>query len=223
MHTVVGGSNFALSNSFDDMRASECTSCLVKQDKSAYWAPSLYFLFSNGSVSSVSSGLLIYYRASPPSTVSGAPRTSPPARTDVGSLPAVPRFNAADKTNVTAFPDGLRMLAGNPFKRSYDGSEAAQAIGWNCLGANVAQTCVQSPPLDASCTADVVLHLATGASRPSPTTTARTACAARSGSRPAGTASTSTRPTTAATSHTPSAASLDVRAFLHVLQSRARS
>ncbi|GAA5890815.1 hypothetical protein JCM8208_003061 [Rhodotorula glutinis] len=58
----------------------------------------------------------------------------------------LPRFNAADKTNVTAFPDGLRMLAGNPFKRSYDGSEAAQAIGWNCLGANVAQTRIPTLP-----------------------------------------------------------------------------
>ncbi|GAA5837744.1 hypothetical protein JCM9279_006849 [Rhodotorula babjevae] len=119
VHSVVGGSNFALSNSFESMRASECTSCLVKQDKSAYWVPQLYFAFANGSFSSVFESFLIYY---------------------------LPRFNAADKTNVTAFPDGLRMLAGNPFKRSYDGSEAAQAIGWNCLGANVAQTRIPTLP-----------------------------------------------------------------------------
>ncbi|KPV75713.1 uncharacterized protein RHOBADRAFT_25888, partial [Rhodotorula graminis WP1] len=119
VHTVVGGSNFGLSSSFQDLRASECTSCLVKQDSSAYWVPSQFFEWKNGSFSSVSSGLLIYY---------------------------LPRFNAADKTNVTAFPDGLRMLAGNPFKRSYDGSEAAQAIGWNCLGANVAQTRIPTLP-----------------------------------------------------------------------------
>lgn len=67
--------------------------------------------------------------------------------TDVLSpSPAVPRFNKADTTNVTAFPDGLRMLTGNPFKRSYDGSEAAQAIGWNCLGADVAETRIPTLP-----------------------------------------------------------------------------
>lgn len=34
-----------------------------------------------------------------------------------------------------AFPDGLRMLTGNPFLRSYNSSSlTAQAIGFNCLG-----------------------------------------------------------------------------------------
>lgn len=61
VHTVVGGSNFALQNTFEDLRASECTSCLVKQDLSAYWTPHLYFQWGNGSFSSASAGYLIYY------------------------------------------------------------------------------------------------------------------------------------------------------------------
>ncbi|BGP45756.1 hypothetical protein JCM10450v2_001586 [Rhodotorula kratochvilovae] len=116
VHNILGGSNFALQHSFEDLRTSECTSCLVKQDMSAYWTPQLYAQYANGSFASVATtgGGLIYY---------------------------LPRYHKSDTTNVTAFPDGLRMLAGNPFKRSYDSSSpTAQAIGWNCLGANVAAT-----------------------------------------------------------------------------------
>lgn len=47
----------------------------------------------------------------------------------------LPRRNAADKGPVKAFPDGFRMLAGNPYKRSFDGSPMAKAIGINCNGA----------------------------------------------------------------------------------------
>lgn len=30
------------------LRAGDCTSCAVKQDRSAYWHPALYFLHDNG-------------------------------------------------------------------------------------------------------------------------------------------------------------------------------
>ncbi|GAA5867570.1 hypothetical protein JCM8547_001223 [Rhodosporidiobolus lusitaniae] len=116
VHNILGASNFGLQTSFEEMRASECTSCLVKQDMSNYWTPHLYFQWANGSFSSAETtgGGLIYY---------------------------LPRYHPSDTTNVTAFPDGLRMLTGNPFKRSYDSSSLMdQAIGWNCLGADVAET-----------------------------------------------------------------------------------
>ncbi|GAA5883643.1 hypothetical protein JCM3774_005991 [Rhodotorula dairenensis] len=116
VHNIVGGSNFNLDVTFDSLRQSECTSCLIKQDLSNYWTPQLYFQWANGSFSSVQwvgAGLLVYY---------------------------LQRYNAADTTNITAFPDGFRMLTGNPFKRSYQDSLTSQAIGWNCLGADVGQT-----------------------------------------------------------------------------------
>lgn len=95
-----------------------------------------YFQWANGSFTSVNAvgGGLIYY---------------------------LPRFHPSDKTNVTAFPDGFRVLTGNPFKRFYDASsDQDQAIGvsisvfhspifgaddsaitgWNCLGAPVSAT-----------------------------------------------------------------------------------
>ena len=109
-HTVNGGSNFSPSSTFADMRASDCTSCLVKQDMSAYWTPQLYFQYANGSFRSVeqTGGGLVYY---------------------------LPRNHSSDTTKVQAFPDGLRILTGQMTKRSYNSSSLmAQAIGWNCLG-----------------------------------------------------------------------------------------
>ncbi|KAI5477385.1 WSC and DUF1996 domain containing protein [Pseudohyphozyma bogoriensis] len=110
VHTISGGSNVGLTDTFAEMQASDCTSCLVKQDLSAYWTPALYFQWANGSFSLVDQvgGGLIYY---------------------------LPRNNTLDTTPVLAFPDGLRVLTGNPFLRSYNESSLqAQAIGWNCLG-----------------------------------------------------------------------------------------
>lgn len=74
-----------------------------------------YFQWANGSFTNVDAvgGGLIYY---------------------------LPRNHPSDTTNVTAFPDDFRILTGSPFKRTYDGSDVAQAIGWNCLGAPVSAT-----------------------------------------------------------------------------------
>ena len=53
VHAVQGGNNFALTMTDDQALASTCTSALVKNDKSNYWTPSLYFLAANGSFISV--------------------------------------------------------------------------------------------------------------------------------------------------------------------------
>ncbi|BGP07987.1 hypothetical protein JCM10049v2_003832 [Rhodotorula toruloides] len=115
VHTISGGSNFNLDVDFETLRQSKCTSCMVKQDMSNYWTPTLYFHWANGSFTSVEQvGLLVYY---------------------------LPRNNQADKGKVQAFPDGLRMLAGNPYLRSYNASsDMAKAIGANCLGGKLNPT-----------------------------------------------------------------------------------
>lgn len=41
---------------------------------------------------------------------------------------------------LTAFPEGFRMLAGDPFKRNYTSDLAAQGISFTCLGANKPET-----------------------------------------------------------------------------------
>lgn len=37
-----------MSSDADVLKAADCTSCEVKQDKSAYWAPALYFVDEDG-------------------------------------------------------------------------------------------------------------------------------------------------------------------------------
>ncbi|KAJ7596656.1 hypothetical protein C8J56DRAFT_918004 [Mycena floridula] len=110
VHTVSGASGFGLNSTYQQMRDSDCTSCMVQQDKSAYWTPALYFQWANGSVTLVDQmgGGLIYY---------------------------LPRSHPSDTTEVLAFPQGLRMLTGSPSTRSYNASSlTAQAIGLDCLG-----------------------------------------------------------------------------------------
>ncbi|TNY20494.1 hypothetical protein DMC30DRAFT_446998 [Rhodotorula diobovata] len=109
VHTIAGGSSFNLAMDFKTARKGACTTAVVKQDLSNYWTPTLWFWWANGSFTSVEqNGLLVYY---------------------------LPRFHPTDKTKVTAFPPGFRMLVGNPYKRSYDeNSLMDKAIGINCLG-----------------------------------------------------------------------------------------
>lgn len=103
--------------------AGSCSSCQVKQDKSSYWTPAMYFQHADtGKLEIVpqTGGMLVYY------------------------------LQRGD--NVTAIPPGLRMLAGDPFLRSFpyrtiekslwqeqDRTEDAlrqKAVGFNCLNYN---------------------------------------------------------------------------------------
>ncbi|KAI0490552.1 hypothetical protein F4859DRAFT_12105 [Xylaria cf. heliscus] len=89
-HTVHGSSGFGLSAKYDDLVNGDCTSCAVKQDKSAYWTPAMYFLDSaTGEYSPVPQvgGMLAYYLL----------------RGD----------------NVTAYPPGFQMVAGSNYRRDY--------------------------------------------------------------------------------------------------------
>ncbi|KAK8245849.1 hypothetical protein IWZ00DRAFT_331531 [Phyllosticta capitalensis] len=120
-HTVQGSGAFKGSVTFDELRASNCTSCQVTQDKSAYWVPSLHFQYTNGTTVLVNQdgGMLAYYLL-------------------YGDDPK-------------PFPPGFRMLAGDPFQRNFTGlpvpdppkpwtggnvtQEALRlkAVGFNCL------------------------------------------------------------------------------------------
>ncbi|KAF9048853.1 hypothetical protein BJ165DRAFT_1064232 [Panaeolus papilionaceus] len=103
-HAVVGGSNFGASIDTAKLQASQCTSIPIKEDKSNYWYPQLYFQWKNGSFSSVPGNPVIYYL-----------------------------FDDKPGTT-TAFPRDFRMLAGNPTLRTYDGTNPAQkAVDFLCL------------------------------------------------------------------------------------------
>ncbi|KAI2609143.1 hypothetical protein GGR54DRAFT_385341 [Hypoxylon sp. NC1633] len=42
-HSIMGGSNFGISTRGDDLLSSDCTTTTVKNDKSNYWVPTLFF------------------------------------------------------------------------------------------------------------------------------------------------------------------------------------
>lgn len=46
--TTANDQGFAMTADDASLRAGDCTSCAVKQDRSAYWHPALYFLHDNG-------------------------------------------------------------------------------------------------------------------------------------------------------------------------------
>lgn len=130
-HAIHGGSNFGLNTDYDSLVESDCTSCMVKQDKSAYWTPSLHFIHEDGETEVVgqSGGMLVYY--------------------------LLPGELHRESYNVTAFPQGFRLLAGDTRQRNYTGSfpdtdpstwdaeERSQkslgqkAIGFNCLNYDI--------------------------------------------------------------------------------------
>jgi hypothetical protein len=107
VHTIMGGNGFGFNMDYNQARSSSCSSCSVKQDLSNYWVPALYYRAQNGSFAPVNQagGGLIYYLQ----------RKGP-------------------GENLLAFPPGFRMVAGNPFLRSYSGSREQEAVSWACLG-----------------------------------------------------------------------------------------
>ncbi|KAI7553806.1 WSC-domain-containing protein [Hortaea werneckii] len=116
VHTVSGGSGFGFNTSFEQQRASACSSCPIKQDMSAYWTPKLYWMSEDGTQfedvpqagesEGVTGGMTVYYEQRGP-----------------------------DPSNLTAFPEGFRMIAGDPFQRNDTGLEAApgKAVSYVCL------------------------------------------------------------------------------------------
>ncbi|CRG87554.1 hypothetical protein PISL3812_04572 [Talaromyces islandicus] len=124
LHTIFGSGGFSESVTQDALLNSDCTSCQVTQDRSAYWTPPLMFKYPNGSTVMVNQdgGMLAYY------------------------------FVYGE--NPQAFPQGFRMIAGNQFLRNFTGpvpdppksewtaAESTQfalsqkALGFNCLHYN---------------------------------------------------------------------------------------
>lgn len=126
VHALHGGSSLAMGSTPSDLRNSKCTSCMVKQDRSAYWTPAMYFEHANGTTQVVNQvgGVLVYYLL-------------------LGD-------------NIAAFPDNFQMLAGDTWNRNFsypvpdppksnwnddDRSQPAlsqKALGFNCLNYNSA-------------------------------------------------------------------------------------
>ncbi|KAF7507574.1 hypothetical protein GJ744_010365 [Endocarpon pusillum] len=81
----------------------------VQKDLSNYWVPNLWYAAENGTFTSVPQvgGVLVYYLQRP-----------------------------GDGEKLTAFPEGLRMVAGDPMKRSFGNDKESRAINYACLNFN---------------------------------------------------------------------------------------
>lgn len=89
---------------------------------SNYWTPQLYVKFKNGSFTpvpvmgdkdDVRGGMTVYY---------------------------LQRRGDNSNEQLHAFPEGFRMVAGDPFKRSFGNDLASKAITFNCLGSDKPET-----------------------------------------------------------------------------------
>jgi hypothetical protein len=95
----------------------------LQEDMSNYWTPQLYVKYRDGS------------------GFAPVPVMGDPDDTNGGMTVYYLQRRGDNQTEkLHAFPEGFRMVAGNPFTRSYDGSLAAQGISFNCLGANQPET-----------------------------------------------------------------------------------
>ncbi|KAG9658955.1 WSC domain protein, partial [Aureobasidium melanogenum] len=114
VHTISGSNGFKAEMTYADARGGACSSCPIKQDMSNYWTPKLYYQSENGTFidvpqagdgQGVYGGMTVYYLQR------GGPNND----------------------NLTAFPEGFRMLAGDPFKRAETDDFAGQAVSFVCL------------------------------------------------------------------------------------------
>ena len=97
VHSIKGGSAFRSTATAADLIKSNCTSCGVQQDKSAYWSPALYFLNSDDNTFEVvpeKSPHKTYYFLNSGSTHNGKQQT------------------------IEAFSFGFQMIAGNNYNRN---------------------------------------------------------------------------------------------------------
>ncbi|KAG9225080.1 hypothetical protein CCMSSC00406_0008756 [Pleurotus cornucopiae] len=114
VHSVLGGSNFAMTTNTAKLRQSQCTSIPIAEDKSNYWFPHLYFQWANGNFSSLTGGAVI-----------------------CAFFFTVDYLFDDKPGTTTAFPDDFRMLSGSPLLRTYDSNSfAQQAVTFLCLDFN---------------------------------------------------------------------------------------
>ncbi|KAI0676190.1 WSC-domain-containing protein [Trametes maxima] len=106
VHAIVGASGFSNVYDPDELMKSNCTTIPVQPDKSNYWAPQMYHHDQQGMLTPIQTGFNIYYLVR----------------------------NGPKNEKVHAFPKGLRMLAGDTARRTYNASSFAdQAVSFVCL------------------------------------------------------------------------------------------
>ncbi|KAH6691339.1 WSC domain-containing protein [Plectosphaerella plurivora] len=114
-HSIHGSSGFSMTTSYQDLRDGDCTSCRVTQDKSAYWHPAMYFQDTDtGEFELVE---------------------------QVGGMLAYYQYHL---NNLTAFPPGFRMIAGDAKRRNWTSWDPSKPDPveheWSALGIETQQS-----------------------------------------------------------------------------------
>jgi hypothetical protein len=113
VHTILGVNEFNPLLTEDQQTASTCTSAPVQQDKSSYWAQSLYHRDSNG-VGEVFLGKMRLVDVDLIQELTLIPLS-------FANIYYLQRPTSTDP-KLTAIPAGLRMVAGNVARTSYNAS-----------------------------------------------------------------------------------------------------
>ena len=111
--------DIALDSTYHSLQSSNCTSCEIKKDLSAYWTPLLYYEHANGSFEEVhNGGMTVYYLG-----------------------------RGDNKANIQPFPPGFRMLSGNAAARSYNHTPVSSVKNARPYGDRVSFNCLSDSPL----------------------------------------------------------------------------
>jgi len=124
-HSIFGGNAFSKKNmTFADTQKSTCTTSLVTVDKSNYWVPKLYLANKNGTITAAKNGgLLVYY---------------------------LQRMN--DNETIVAFPEGFRMISGNPMKRARAYPDNVKDLPeWQTMGEAAQQVALAEQAISWTC------------------------------------------------------------------------
>ncbi|KAH8921132.1 WSC-domain-containing protein [Atractiella rhizophila] len=107
LHDIAGGNAFKATYDYEDSLTADCTTMPVTVDKSNYWAPAAYYHDKDtGDFHKLKGGFNVYYLFR----------------------------NGSKKSPIKAWPKGLRMLAGDPGKNTYNSTNHAdQAVSYVCL------------------------------------------------------------------------------------------
>ena len=112
---LTDSSDIGLNSTYDSLQKSNCTSCKIGADKSAYWTPLLYYEHFDGPFEEVpDQGMTVYYEG-----------------------------RGDNRANIKPFPPGFRMLSGDALARSYNTSATlyqstrpiADRVSFACLAA----------------------------------------------------------------------------------------
>jgi hypothetical protein len=128
LHAVIGGNAFRRSmvGEFSARDEANATTCDKSKDHSNYWVPYMYHQNPDGKLEMVKwDHAAVYYQK----------------RACNYSATMKPNDCDADNFRQLAFPDGFRMIAGNPFRRSVNMSNWAEtAVSFSCLGGTSGET-----------------------------------------------------------------------------------